>query len=131
MEGKRHQNGSWPFNQGYTLIEILVVTAALGIVSVAISQAFSQSGDKVKRLKVQSYLLKVQAIQSRSWLQSGQYYRLSALPRLDVDGVSLSELESLSEGFAFTVTQNFLSNGTACKTLTLTQEGIYPQHCWM
>ncbi len=47
MEGKRHQNGSWPFNQGYTLIEILVVTAALGIVSVAISQAFPNQGIKL------------------------------------------------------------------------------------
>ncbi|BFT29725.1 hypothetical protein D210916BOD24_09010 [Alteromonas sp. D210916BOD_24] len=131
MEGKRHRIGSWPFNQGYTLVEILVVTAAIGIVLAAMSQAFSHSGSKVKRLKVQSYLLKVQAMQSRSWLRSGQYYRLSALPRLDVDGVSLSETENLSEGFAFTVRQDFLNNGARCKTLTITQKGIYPQHCWI
>ena len=115
--------------QGFTLLDMLIAIGVIYIVMLGLVNGATHTYEAVKMQQIRSYLLQVQAIQSRNWLNSGTYRSLSALPIPDIDGVHIAEDKEVEAGFALTLTIDFMSNDAPCRTLSITEEGIVPKSC--
>lgn len=73
MEGNDKAYIQHHLTEGFSLVEILVATAIAGILCVATTSAITASKQLSQLNKVKAYLLSAQAIQSRSWLLTGEY----------------------------------------------------------
>ena len=116
-------------SKGMTLIEMLCALAVISILAVAIAVNTVGANRKVNQLKVSSYLMQLQAMQARHWLQTGAYLPLSALPIFEIKGVSVEENKSTNNEYEIKVVMSWLSTSHVCKTQTLTEQGITPQMC--
>ena len=115
--------------QGFTLLDILITIGVIYIVMLGLVSGATHSYEAVKMQQIRSYLLQVQAIQSRNWLNSGTYRSLSALPLPDIDGVRIAENKDVEAGFALKLTIDFMSKEAPCRTVSITEEGIIPKSC--
>ncbi len=115
--------------QGFTLLDMLIAIGVMYIVMLGLVSGATHTYEAVKMQQIRSYLLQVQAIQSRNWLNSGTYRSLSALPLPDIDGVRIAENKDVEAGFALKLTIDFMSKEAPCRTVSITEEGIIPKSC--
>lgn len=127
---------------GFTLIELMVVIAIIGILLALALPAYQSYVAKGKRVRVQSELLQHAQILERTYTRQGNYptsYTLTA-----VDGYSLSYQPSPSDSpnpTSYTLSATALSDstqtkdsedGTACSPLQLSSAGAQlPAVCWI
>lgn len=115
--------------KGITLLEMLCVLVVVGLIARALTVNIVASRQQVDMLKISSYLLQIQAIQTRHWLLTGMYLPLSELPALKLEGVSVIQNNLSSGHYKITVNILWLSKGNSCKARTLSELGISPQSC--
>lgn len=130
MDGNCQQQVKYCRFSGFTLTEIICAMGIVGVIVLTTSANFTQSSNHIKRLKVKNYLLQIRTIQANSLLKTGTYLPLSALPVLDIQGVSINVNTHLEAGYSFTLHQGFEAENKPCKTLEVNHLGLFPELCW-
>jgi type IV pilus assembly protein PilE len=126
-------------NSGFTLIELMIVVAILGVVAAFAYNSYSRSVEKSRRSEAKNALLHAATLQERLQIQNNQYSELIA----DLGGatteneyyamsVATGEMSgsdcdtSASEFSCFIVTataQNAQASDESCATLTIDSLG--------
>ncbi|MDO6424687.1 type IV pilin protein [Saccharophagus degradans] len=105
------------YKKGFTLIEVLVVLAIIGIIASLAVSSYSDSVQKTRRADGKSAVLQAAALQERWYAQNQQYTTEIA----DIGGATSSE------GFYSLTVSNILSGVTCddftCYTITATAVG--------
>ena len=130
MEGNYKKGGKRYLIIGFTLVAALITMAIVGILSVAASSAVNSSWQLSQTNKVKAYLLSIQAMQSRSWLETGLYLPLSALPQADVQNVSFSQINHQGSGYEVVATFLFKDANDSCRTIKISETALSPKSCW-
>ncbi|NDV92177.1 prepilin-type N-terminal cleavage/methylation domain-containing protein [Alteromonas sp. 345S023] len=116
---------------GFSLIELMLVVGLIGIMMAIAVPSYQASRDRATRHQAITYLLTLQIKQEYYWLNEGQYRRLTGLPMHNIKGVSVSEEEKPSAGYAISVTLQYLPKEDECRTLTITPVATLPSQCWL
>lgn len=114
---------------GFSILEMIIGLGLVYIVMLGLMNSATYTYEAVKMQQIRSYLLQIQAIQSRNWLNSGAYSPLSALPQANIDDVEITEVKNTENGFGLKLTINFMSEEAPCRTMAINEEGIFPRSC--
>lgn len=120
-------------SKGFTLLEMLVAVVVVSLVMLTSYKAGSSAQQASSRLKAKSFLLTIQAMQGRMWLEKGTYASLKQLGVTPPEGVTLidySDETKRDSSFNFSVTLSSLPHASHCRTLVLTQDALLPVECW-
>lgn len=130
MEGKCKTNENVAKSTGFTLVELLITVSIIGILSLATATAINTTRQFIEINKVKAYLLTIQAIQSKTWLETGQYLSLNALPGADIQNVSVSQSTSQSGGYEIVATRLSSRAGDSCRSISISETTLAPKECW-
>ena len=130
MEGNYKNCSSTYRCAGFTLVELMVAIAIAGILLVASTSAVDAGRQGSHTNKVKAYLLSVQAIQSKYWLESGIYLPLHALPKPDVQQVSFEQTLNGGVGFEIVATLMFKPATDSCYKMKISEAALSPKGCW-
>lgn len=132
--GKTLQSASAPAS-GFTLIEILIVVAILGVLAAIALPAYENSVIRSNRAEAKSELLIVAADQER-FFSSNNTYNTDATPLITTDGttrttengfyqiaVAAGGTGSIATSFIATATPQGNQTADVCTTLTLSSTG--------
>jgi type IV pilus assembly protein PilE len=117
-------------HSGFSLIELMLVVALLGIMMAIAVPSYQASRDRATRHQAITYLLTLQIKQEYYWLGEGRYRSLTQLPGHNIKNVSVSEDKNPSAGYAISATLQYLPKEDECRTLTVTPVATLPSHCW-
>ena len=126
MEGKINLTKK----RGFTLSELLVAVAIVGIVSMIAIPSYSSTIALANKHETISYLLSLQIKQERYWLSEGKYSGLSGLPAPNIEGVTLKYTESKNGNYSIVASLGFLNESNPCRLLTITPHEHLPHGCW-
>ena len=130
MEGNDIGLDRQKFRAGFTLIEALAVLAIVSVLTLATTTAIISSWQLSQVNQVKAYLLSIQSTQSRSWLESGVYLPLTALPQANIDKVSIAQTMSQSGEYEVAATLLFKKQGDSCRTIKISETSLAPRECW-
>ena len=130
MEGNSVGLNNRISNTGFTLVEVLAVLAIVSVLSLATTTAIISSWQLSQVNQVKAYLLSIQSMQSRSWLESGVYLPLTALPQANIDKVSIAQTMSQSGEYEVTATLFFKNQNDSCRILKISETSLSPKECW-
>ncbi|AXT39751.1 prepilin-type N-terminal cleavage/methylation domain-containing protein [Alteromonas sp. BL110] len=130
MEGNDIANESQIFKDGFTLVEALAVLAIVSILSLATTTAIISSWQLSQVNQVKAYLLSIQSMQSRSWLESGVYLPLTALPQANIAKVSIAQTMSQSGEYEVAATLFFKKQDDSCRVIKISETSLAPKECW-
>ena len=115
---------------GFTLVEALAVLAIVGVLSLATTTAVISTWQSSQVNQVKAYLLSIQSLQSRSWLESGVYLPLTALPQANMDKVSIAQTMSQSGEYEMAATLLFKKQSDSCRIIRISETSLAPRECW-
>lgn len=130
MEGNCNATGIQCLKAGFTLVEALVVLAIVGILALATTTAIISSWQISRINQAKAYLLSVQSMQSRNWLESGVYLPLTALPQANIDKVSIAQTVSQSGEYEVAATLLFKKQSDSCRIIKISETSLDPKECW-
>lgn len=130
MEGNCNATGIQCLKAGFTLVEALVVSAIVGILALATTTAIISSWQISRINQAKAYLLSVQSMQSRNWLESGVYLPLTALPQANIDKVSIAQTVSQSGEYEVAATLLFKKQSDGCRIIKISETSLDPKECW-
>ena len=130
MEGNCNATGIQCLKAGFTLVEALVVLAIVGILALATTTAIISSWQISRINQAKAYLLSVQSMQSRNWLESGVYLPLTALPQANIDKVSIAQTVSQSGEYEVAATLLFKKQSDSCRIIKISETSLAPKGCW-
>ena len=113
-------------NKGFTLIEVMIVVAIIGILAAIAYPSYDEYVKRGNRTEGQAFLQDVAARQERYFSQNNAYITdTDDLAKLGVSASSPTGKYTLSlsddDGYTLTVENNF--NDTKCEDLTLNARG--------
>lgn len=124
-------------SQGFTLIELMIVVAIVGIITAVAVFSYSSSIEKARRSCATGALLDIAALQERNFFQNNQYstdlsalYGATSCPDGYYDlsvAYTASGTACATEKNCFTITATAVGaqlNDEFCQTLTLTHTGL-------
>jgi prepilin-type N-terminal cleavage/methylation domain-containing protein len=76
---------------GFTLLEMLIAVSIVSIVTLAFYKAGEGATQASSRLKAKSYLLSLQAVQAKAWLENGIYKSLKQLDMKPPEGLKITD----------------------------------------
>tara|TARA_Y100000052_G_C2951773_1_gene87729 strand:- start:17 stop:409 length:393 start_codon:yes stop_codon:yes gene_type:complete len=130
MEGNGIGLDRQNFRAGFTLVEALAVLAIVSVLSLATTRAIISTWQLSQVNQVKAYLLSIQSMQSRSWLETGVYLPLTALPQANIDKVSIAQTMSQSGEYEVAATLLFKKQGENCRTIKISETSLAPRECW-
>ncbi|MDY6977583.1 MAG: prepilin-type N-terminal cleavage/methylation domain-containing protein [Pseudomonadota bacterium] len=130
MEGNDIRLDRQNFRAGFTLVEALAVLAIVGVLSLATTTAVISTWQSSRVNQVKAYLLSIQSMQSRSWLESGVYLPLTALPQANIDKVSIAQTMSQSGEYEMAATLLFKKQSDSCRIIRISETSLAPRECW-
>ncbi|CAA0269362.1 conserved hypothetical protein [Alteromonas alvinellae] len=130
MEGNGIGLDRQNFRAGFTLVEALAVLAIVSVLSLATTRAIISTWQLSQVNQVKAYLLSIQSMQSRSWLETGVYLPLTALPQANIDKVSIAQTMSQSGEYEVVATLLFKKQGENCRTIKISETSLAPRECW-
>ncbi|MCZ8529658.1 prepilin-type N-terminal cleavage/methylation domain-containing protein [Alteromonas sp. PRIM-21] len=130
MEGNSVGLNNRVSNTGFTLVEVLAVLAIVSVLGLATTTAIISSWQLSQVNQVKAYLLSIQSMQSRSWLESGVYLPLTALPQANIDKVSIAQTMSQSGEYEVAATLFFKKQNDSCRVLKISETSLAPKECW-
>ena len=130
MEGNGIGLDRQNFRAGFTLVEALAVLAIGSVLSLATTRAIISTWQLSQVNQVKAYLLSIQSMQSRSWLETGVYLPLTALPQANIDKVSIAQTMSQSGEYEVVATLLFKKQGENCRTIKISETSLAPRECW-
>lgn len=130
MEGNDIRLDRKNFRAGFTLVEALAVLAIVGVLSLATTTAVISTWQSSQVNQVKAYLLSIQSMQSRSWLESGVYLPLTALPQANIDKVSIAQTMSQSGEYEMAATLLFKKQSDSCRIIRISETSLAPRECW-
>lgn len=130
MGGNNKLIASWSVKTGFTFVEVLVVLAIVGVLSLATITALTSSWQMSQVNQTKAYLLSIQSIQSRSWLESGVYLPLTALPQANIDKVSIAQTMRESGEYEVAATLLFKNQDDNCRVMKISETSLAPKECW-
>ena len=130
MEGNCNATGIQCLKAGFTVVEALVVLAIVGILALATTTAIISSWQISRINQAKAYLLSVQSMQSRNWLESGVYLPLTALPQANIDKVSIAQTMSQSGEYEVAATLLFKKQNDSCRVIKISETSLAPKGCW-
>lgn len=130
MEGNDIRLDRQNFRAGFTLVEALAVLAIVGVLSLATTTAVISTWQSSQVNQVKAYLLSIQSMQSRSWLESGVYLPLTALPQANMDKVSIAQTMSQSGEYEMAATLLFKKQSDSCRIIRISETSLAPRECW-
>ena len=118
---------------GLTLLEMLIAVSIVTILTLSFYKATEDAAHASNSLKAKSYLLSLQAVQARAWLENGIYKSLKQLNMKPPEGLKITDntdktKQSISYKFSVTLPSVPVSSG--CRTLAITQDEVLPIECW-
>lgn len=130
MEGNDIRSDRQNFRAGFTLVEALAVLAIVSVLSLATTTAVISTWQSSQVNQVKAYLLSIQSMQSRSWLESGVYLPLAALPQANMDKVSIAQTMSQSGEYEMAATLLFKKQSDSCRIIRISETSLAPRECW-
>ncbi len=130
MEGNDIRSDRQNFRAGFTLVEALAVLAIVSVLSLATTTAVISTWQSSQVNQVKAYLLSIQSMQSRSWLESGVYLPLTALPQANIDKVSIAQTMSQSGEYEMAATLLFKKQSDSCRIIRISETSLAPRECW-
>ena len=130
MEGNGIGLDRQNFRAGFTLVEALAVLAIVSVLSLATTRAIISTWQLSQVNQVKAYLLSIQSMQSKSWLETGVYLPLTALPQANIDKVSIAQTMSQSGEYEVVATLLFKKQGENCRTIKISETSLAPRECW-
>ena len=130
MEGNDIRSDRQNFRAGFTLVEALAVLAIVGVLSLVTTTAVISTWQSSQVNQVKAYLLSIQSLQSRSWLESGVYLPLTALPQANMDKVSIAQTMSQSGEYEMAATLLFKEQSDSCRIIRISETSLAPRECW-
>ncbi|WP_025255860.1 prepilin-type N-terminal cleavage/methylation domain-containing protein [Alteromonas sp. ALT199] len=115
---------------GFTLVEALTVLVIVSVLSLVSTTAIISSWQLSQVNQVKAYLLSIQSMQSRSWLESGVYLPLTALPQANIDKVSIVQTMSQSGEYEVAATLLFKKQNDSCRIIKISETSLAPKGCW-
>jgi prepilin-type N-terminal cleavage/methylation domain-containing protein len=118
---------------GFTLLEMLIAVSIVSIVTLAFYKAGEGATQASSRLKAKSYLLSLQAVQAKAWLENGIYKSLKQLDMKPPEGLKITDNTDKAKqsiSFNFSVTLPSVPVSSDCRTLAITQDEVLPIECW-
>ncbi|WP_334013327.1 prepilin-type N-terminal cleavage/methylation domain-containing protein [Alteromonas sp. S167] len=118
---------------GFSLLEMLIAVSIVTILTLSVYKATERAAHASNRLKAKSYLLALQAIQARNWLENGIYKPLKQLDVKPPEGLKITDNTDKTKqsiSYNFSVTLQLFPNSSDCRTLAITQDEVLPRHCW-
>ena len=115
---------------GFTFVEALVVLAIIGILSVAATTTITSSWHLSQVNHAKAYLISIQTMQSRSWIESGAYLPLSALPQANIENVNISQTMSNNGEYEMAATLLFKEQYDSCRIIKISDSALSPRECW-
>ena len=130
MEGNDTRLDWQNFRAGFTFVEALAVLAIVGVLSLVTTTAVISTWQSSQVNQVKAYLLSIQSLQSRSWLESGVYLPLTALPQANIDKVSIAQTMSQSGEYEMAATLLFKEQSDSCRIIRISETSLAPRECW-
>ena len=130
MEGNDIGLDRQNFRAGFTLVEAIAVLAIVSVLSLATTKAIISTWQLSQVNQVKAYLLSIQSMQSKSWLETGVYLPLTALPQANIDKVSIAQTMSQSGEYEVAATFLFKKQGENCRTIKISETSLAPRECW-
>ncbi|MCE2570090.1 type IV pilin protein [Motilimonas eburnea] len=120
-------------NNGFTLIEVLIVVAIIGILTAIALPSYRAHVMTSNRVDAQMALTEMAQIFERSYARQGVYP--SAVPSISVPSSYTFSLTTSSDPdlFTLTATPDTAQSSDECGTLTINQAGVLgadKTHCW-
>ena len=116
-------------NQGFTLIELMVVVTIIGVISMIAFPQYSEYLERGRRAEVKSYLHQIANVQERFFTINNSYAKLltdlnvKSFTGVDEDS-SAGTITMTSDGATWTLTGTFKKDDKHCTTMTLTNTGV-------
>lgn len=125
--------------QGFTLIELMIVVAIVGILAMVVYPSYVDTLSRTNRAEAKRELVRVANLQEQYFIDMREYSAdmkklgLSADPFITESG--LYSIDATVSGRTFTLTATALgtqkTNDSDCKTLTIDQSGTKASSaCW-
>ncbi|WP_394221100.1 type IV pilin protein [Alteromonas gracilis] len=130
MEGNNKNGSGIRFSAGVTLVELMITLAIVSVLYLVSITAIDASWQLSQINRVKAYLLSAQAIQSRSWLESGIYLPLEKMPAADIQEVSFKQTINSKVGYEITATLKFKSTRDSCYKIIISETTLAPKSCW-
>ncbi len=115
-------------NKGFTLIEVMIVVAIIGILAAIAYPSYDEYVKRGNRAEGQAFLNEVAARQERYFSQNNAY--VTSVDDISKLGLSKSSSEtgkytlSIGTDNGYTLTANQQFNDTKCGNLTLNAQGV-------
>ena len=130
MEGIYRACTQRPAVKGFSLVEIMVVLAIVGLIGVATVSSLATSMQLNELNKAKAYLLTTQALQSRNWLETGEYLALSALPQSELPSITISQTIDDAGMYDIVATLTSWPSTDSCRVIKISEYALTPTECW-
>ncbi len=124
-------------HSGFTLIELMITVAIVGIISAIAYPAYTQFTVRAKRSAAESFMMTVSNRQEQSMLNARNYFAIASGTPAEWTAVSMAVPAEVAANYTVTVTTSTgaytvtavplaaqLSKDAQCATLTLTNTGV-------
>lgn len=130
MEGIYRACTQRPAVKGFSLVEIMVVLAIVGLIGVATVSSLATSMQLNELNKAKAYLLTTQALQSRNWFETGEYLALSALPQSELPSITISQTIDDAGMYEIVATLTSRPSTDSCRVIKISEYALTPTECW-
>lgn len=122
-------------NEGFTLIELMIVIAIIGIIAAIAFPSYQDSVRKTRRANVQADLLEISSYMERIFTESASYTgaTIASSGKTNDFYTFTSPIPNLTQTtYTLTAVATGAQTGdTGCTTITLTHTGVKgPASCW-